>query len=106
MKSLKLSVVMVATVLGMSLTSQTTVFAQPVGPSPKITGIIGIAEMKVNELGKIAFPLTNKGATSVQVTYTLSKWDGSAWSALKTHTITILAKGTDNQFFVVPRTKE
>ncbi len=89
-----------------ALTSQTPVFAGGVGPSPKITGIIDIAEMKVNELGRIDFPLTNKGATNVQATYTLSKWNGSAWSTLKTRTITIPAKGRDNQFFVVPRTNE
>ena len=90
------------------LSSQATVFAQPVqvGPSPKTTGIIEIGEMKANELGRIDFPLTNKGATSVQVTYTISTWNGSAWSALKTRNITLPVRGTDNQFFVVPRTKE
>lgn len=88
------------------LTFQTTVFAQGVGPSPKITGVIGIAEMKANELGRIDFPLTNKGATNVQVTYTISKWNGSAWSVLKTRNLTLAAKGTDNQLFVVPRTNE
>lgn len=87
------------------LTSPTTVIAQPVGPSPKIAGVIGIAEMKANEAGRIDFQLTNSGP-SANVTYTISKWNGTGWSALKTRTLTLVGKGQDNQNFVVPRTNE
>jgi len=82
------------------------VFAQPVGPSPKTTGVMGIVEMKVDEPGKIISPLTNAGATPVSVDYTFSKWTGNAWSAIKTGHIVIPAKDKVNVAIVVPRTKE
>src|SRR5205823_1484421 len=61
------------------LASQAIVFAaDPVGPSPKTTGVIAIAYLAADEAGKAIAPLANSGATPVPVTYTFSKWNGSA----------------------------
>lgn len=89
------------------LASQATVFAEPVGPAPKFTGIMGIVDMKIaDERCKVVCPLSNKGATPLNVTYTFSKWNGSAWSPFKTGNTVIPAKGEVTIAIIVPRTKE
>lgn len=88
------------------LASQATVVAEPVGPAPKTTGIMGFTEMNVDESGKIISPLFNQGAKPVNVSYTWSKASGSVWIAIKTGHIEIPAKNQVNIAIRVPRTNE
>jgi hypothetical protein len=87
-----------------ALASPATVFAEPVGPAPKTTGIMGIVEMKVDESGKIISPLTNSSAKPLSVSYVWTKWNGSSWEFIKTGSIAIPAKDRVVIAIRVPRT--
>lgn len=88
------------------LASQATVFAQPIGPSPKTTGVMGIVDMKVDESGKIICPLSNTSAKSITASYKFTKWNGSAWAPVSSGSTEIPAKGNVNIAIRMPRTTE
>ncbi len=88
------------------LASPATVFADPVGPSPKVTGAIDFGKMIVNEQGNISYPIINNGGTPLKMTYTFSRWDGSAWKPIHSNNTVIPAKDSLTVGVTVPRTKE
>jgi hypothetical protein len=89
-----------------AMASQATAFADPVGPSPKATGVIDFGKMVVNEQGNISYPIINNGGTPLKITYTFSRLDGGAWKPIHSSDIVIPGKGSLTVGVTVPRTKE
>jgi hypothetical protein len=88
------------------LATQTTARAEPVGPSPKTTGVIDFGKLVVNEEGHISYPILNTGGTPLTVTYTFSRWDGGAWKPIRSNTVVVPAKSSWTAGVTVPRTKD
>jgi hypothetical protein len=98
--------ILLALVGAVGLASPAAVFAEPVGPSPKITGAIGFGKLVVSEAGNISYPILNHGSTPLKMTYTFTKWNGSTWNAFHSNTTVIPAKGSLTVGATVGRTKD